>query len=95
MVDVFNLVGSDERTRPVVIEICDSEEKINAFLPVLDEMNHAHLACQFPINVTVPMRAVGILGVERGLHAHSRGHGRVEGSLSPERMGQPAPAGNV
>ena len=28
--------GKDDR--PVVIEICDSEEKINAFLPILDEM---------------------------------------------------------
>jgi PII-like signaling protein len=31
-----HLIGTDER--PVVIEICDDEEKINAFLPVLDEM---------------------------------------------------------
>jgi len=31
-----HLIGTDER--PVVIEICDEEEKINAFLPVLDEM---------------------------------------------------------
>lgn len=30
------LIGTDER--PVVIEICDDEEKVNAFLPVLDEM---------------------------------------------------------
>jgi uncharacterized protein len=29
--------------RPVVIEICDSEEKINAFLPVLDEMMESGL----------------------------------------------------
>jgi PII-like signaling protein len=29
--------------RPVVIEICDAEEKINAFLPVLDEMMESGL----------------------------------------------------
>ncbi len=33
--------GKDER--PVVIEICDSEEKINAFLPVLDDMMESGL----------------------------------------------------
>jgi len=31
-----HFIGTDER--PVVIEICDDEEKVNAFLPVLDEM---------------------------------------------------------
>ncbi len=36
-----HLIGTDER--PVVIEICDSEEKINAFLPVLDEMMESGL----------------------------------------------------
>jgi uncharacterized protein len=29
--------------RPVVIEICDSEEKIKAFLPVLDEIMESGL----------------------------------------------------
>jgi uncharacterized protein len=29
--------------RPVVIEICDAEEKINAFLPVLDDMMESGL----------------------------------------------------
>ena len=33
--------GKDER--PIVIEICDSEEKINAFLPVLDDMMESGL----------------------------------------------------
>ncbi len=33
--------GKDDR--PVVIEICDSEEKINAFLPILDEMMESGL----------------------------------------------------
>jgi uncharacterized protein len=36
-----HLMGADER--PVVIEICDAEEKINAFLPVLDEMMESGL----------------------------------------------------
>ena len=31
-----HLFAADDR--PVVIEICDAEEKINAFLPILDEM---------------------------------------------------------
>jgi uncharacterized protein len=34
-------IASDER--PVVIEICDAEEKVNAFLPVLDEMMESGL----------------------------------------------------
>lgn len=29
--------------RPVVIEICDAEDKINAFLPILDEMMESGL----------------------------------------------------
>ena len=33
--------GKDER--PIVIEICDFEEKINAFLPVLDDMMESGL----------------------------------------------------
>ena len=33
--------GKDDR--PVVIEICDFEEKINAFLPVLDDMMESGL----------------------------------------------------
>ncbi len=33
--------GKDDR--PIVIEICDSEEKINAFLPVLDDMMESGL----------------------------------------------------
>ncbi len=33
--------GADDS--PVVIEICDAEEKINAFLPVLDEMMESGL----------------------------------------------------
>lgn len=36
-----HLVAADER--PVVIEICDTEDKINAFLPVLDEMMESGL----------------------------------------------------
>jgi uncharacterized protein len=36
-----HLVASDDR--PVVIEICDSEEKINAFLLVLDDMMESGL----------------------------------------------------
>jgi uncharacterized protein len=36
-----HLLAIDER--PVVIEICDAEEKINAFLPVLDEMMESGL----------------------------------------------------
>jgi uncharacterized protein len=36
-----HLLATDER--PVVIEICDAEEKINAFLPVLDEMMESGL----------------------------------------------------
>jgi uncharacterized protein len=36
-----HFIAIDER--PVVIEICDSEEKINAFLPVLDEMMESGL----------------------------------------------------
>jgi len=36
-----HLLATDER--PVVIEICDSEEKIDAFLPVLDEMMESGL----------------------------------------------------
>jgi uncharacterized protein len=36
-----HVIATDER--PVVIEICDSEEKINAFLPVLDEMMESGL----------------------------------------------------
>ena len=35
------LIATDER--PVVIEICDAEDKINAFLPVLDEMMESGL----------------------------------------------------
>jgi PII-like signaling protein len=34
-------IATDDR--PVVIEICDSEEKISAFLPVLDEMMESGL----------------------------------------------------
>jgi uncharacterized protein len=34
-------IAMDER--PVVIEICDAEDKINAFLPVLDEMMESGL----------------------------------------------------
>ena len=33
--------GKDDR--PIVIEICDFEEKINAFLPILDEMMESGL----------------------------------------------------
>jgi len=33
--------GKDDR--PVVIEFCDSEEKINAFLPILDDMMESGL----------------------------------------------------
>ena len=36
-----HLIAADER--PVVIEICDAEEKINAFLPVLDAMMESGL----------------------------------------------------
>ncbi len=36
-----HFLATDER--PVVIEICNSEEKINAFLPVLDEMMESGL----------------------------------------------------
>jgi len=36
-----HLIATDER--PVVIEICDAEEKISAFLPVLDEMMESGL----------------------------------------------------
>jgi uncharacterized protein len=36
-----HFIATDER--PVVIEICDSEEKINAFLPVLDQMMESGL----------------------------------------------------
>jgi uncharacterized protein len=36
-----HLFGTDDR--PVVIEICDAEEKINAFLPVLDDMMESGL----------------------------------------------------
>jgi uncharacterized protein len=36
-----HFIATDER--PVVVEICDSEEKINAFLPVLDEMMESGL----------------------------------------------------
>jgi PII-like signaling protein len=36
-----HLLATDER--PVVIEICDSEEKINSFLPVLDGMMESGL----------------------------------------------------
>jgi uncharacterized protein len=36
-----HLIGKDDR--PVVIEICDAEEKIKAFLPVLDEMMESGL----------------------------------------------------
>ncbi|MBO0755878.1 MAG: DUF190 domain-containing protein [Bradyrhizobiaceae bacterium] len=35
-VHTSGLIAADER--PVVIEICDTAEKIDAFLPVLDEM---------------------------------------------------------
>jgi uncharacterized protein len=36
-----HVMGADER--PVVIEICDAEEKIEAFLPVFDEMMESGL----------------------------------------------------
>jgi PII-like signaling protein len=36
-----HLIAADER--PVVVEICDAEDKINAFLPVLDEMMESGL----------------------------------------------------
>jgi uncharacterized protein len=36
-----HVLATDER--PVVIEICDAEEKIDAFLPVLDEMMESGL----------------------------------------------------
>ncbi len=36
-----HFLATDER--PVVIEICDAEEKINAFLPVLDDMMESGL----------------------------------------------------
>jgi uncharacterized protein len=36
-----HLIAADER--PVVVEICDTEDKINAFLPVLDEMMESGL----------------------------------------------------
>jgi PII-like signaling protein len=36
-----HLIAADER--PIVIEICDAEEKINAFLPVLDAMMESGL----------------------------------------------------
>ena len=36
-----HLLETDDR--PVVIEICDAEEKINAFLPILDEMMESGL----------------------------------------------------
>jgi uncharacterized protein len=34
-------LGTDDR--PVIIEICDAEEKINAFLPILDDMMESGL----------------------------------------------------
>lgn len=36
-----HLIAADER--PVVIEICDAEDRINAFLPVLDAMMESGL----------------------------------------------------
>jgi PII-like signaling protein len=36
-----HVMAADER--PVIIEICDAEEKINAFLPVLDTMMESGL----------------------------------------------------
>jgi uncharacterized protein len=36
-----HILGADDR--PVVIEICDAEEKINAFLPILDDMMESGL----------------------------------------------------
>ncbi len=36
-----HLIAADER--PVVVEICDAEDKIDAFLPVLDEMMESGL----------------------------------------------------
>ena len=36
-----HLIAADER--PVIIEICDAEDKINAFLPVLDTMMESGL----------------------------------------------------
>ncbi len=36
---------------PIVIEIVDSEEKINAFLPVLDEMMQGGLLTMEPVRV--------------------------------------------
>ncbi len=36
-----HFLGKDER--PIVIEICNSEEKINAFLPILDDMMESGL----------------------------------------------------
>jgi hypothetical protein len=39
--DAVVLVATDER--PVAIEICDVAEKINAFLPMLDEMMESGL----------------------------------------------------
>ncbi len=36
-----HIIAADER--PVIIEVCDVEDKINAFLPVLDEMMESGL----------------------------------------------------
>ena len=73
--------GKDDR--PVVIEICDSEEKIDAFLPILDEMMESGL-------VTLEKARVLQYGKKRSgylerLKKSTRGHLHLEdGEKGPE-----------
>jgi uncharacterized protein len=50
-----HFIATDER--PVVIEICDSEEKINAFLPVLDEMMESGRRACFNTSISTNSRS--------------------------------------
>jgi hypothetical protein len=74
--DKRHLFEKDDR--PVIIEICDSEEKVKAFLPALDEIMESGL-------VTIEKDArtgISICGFRIGLSA-SNALGRVFSGAEP------------
>jgi PII-like signaling protein len=79
-------VGTDES--PVVIEICDAEKKINAFLPVLDEMMESGLVTLERARVLqYGRKRSGYLkrlteSVLQHLHIHERSQASESGSKS-------------
>jgi uncharacterized protein len=82
---------------PVVVEIVDSEEKIEAFLPVLDEMMESGL-----VTLSIGVETGPTIGVQKGptrgarhgrrRHAAAAGKRRRPPRLSPAAAGRTGPA---